>query len=149
MNERRNSLWSVLNKRIEIPPKQLRRFRNCFLSALVLLLIFGTYAVGCFDSKETQVNKWLKFHHLAQLPQSAANIMYYQWNGLFTGETYMRVELPSNDLAAFVDQSPGLSRGKKEIFNDPLSGHAVRTAAGEAMRKAILAHVEEMRKAGR
>ena len=39
--------------------------------------------------------------------------------------------------------------GKKEIFNDPPSGHAVRAAAGEAMRKAILAHVEGMRKARR
>jgi cephalosporin-C deacetylase len=39
--------------------------------------------------------------------------------------------------------------GKKEIFNDPPSDHRVSPKAGEAMRRAILAHVEEMKHAGR
>ncbi len=36
--------------------------------------------------------------------------------------------------------------GKKEIFNDVKSGHAISPKAGEAMRNAILAHVEAMKK---
>ena len=39
--------------------------------------------------------------------------------------------------------------GPKEIFNDPPSTHAVSAKAGDAMRNAILAHAEEMRKAAR
>ena len=35
---------------------------------------------------------------------------------------------------------------RKEIFNDPPSGHSVSPRAGEAMRKAIHQHVAEMRK---
>ena len=34
---------------------------------------------------------------------------------------------------------------KKEIFNDPPSGHRVSPEAGAAMNKAILAHAEAMR----
>ncbi len=37
--------------------------------------------------------------------------------------------------------------GPKEIFNDPVSTHAVLPKAGEAMRTAIMAHVEKMRRA--
>lgn len=37
--------------------------------------------------------------------------------------------------------------GRKEIFNDPPSPHTVSRPAGQAMRQAILAHVEEMKKA--
>ena len=92
--------------------------RQCFVSALALLLILGAYGAGCFDSKRTKVEKWLKFHHLAPLPHSATNLMYYQWNGLFTGETYMRIELSSNDILAFIADSPGLAQGKKEIFSE-------------------------------
>ena len=36
--------------------------------------------------------------------------------------------------------------GRKEIFNDVKSGHANTPKAGEAMRQAILAHVEAMKK---
>ncbi len=36
--------------------------------------------------------------------------------------------------------------GKKQIFNDPPSSHAVSAKAGDAMRQAILAHVEAMAK---
>jgi cephalosporin-C deacetylase-like acetyl esterase len=35
--------------------------------------------------------------------------------------------------------------GKKQIFNDPPSTHAVSAKAAEAMRQAILTHLEEMR----
>lgn len=37
--------------------------------------------------------------------------------------------------------------GPKQIFNDPPSTHAVLPKAGEAMRAAIMAHVEKMRRA--
>lgn len=36
--------------------------------------------------------------------------------------------------------------GRKEIFNDPAGTHAVSSKAGDAMRQAILSHVEEMKK---
>ena len=35
--------------------------------------------------------------------------------------------------------------GRKQIFNDPPSTHAVSARAGEAMRRAILAHVEDQK----
>lgn len=35
--------------------------------------------------------------------------------------------------------------GRKQIFNDPPSTHRISPQAGEAMRKAILAHAEEMK----
>ena len=37
-------------------------------------------------------------------------------------------------------------KGRKEIFNDPPSTHAVSARAGQAMRNAILRHVEAMKK---
>jgi len=37
-------------------------------------------------------------------------------------------------------------KGEKEIFNDPTSTHKVSAGAGEAMRNAILRHVETMKK---
>jgi cephalosporin-C deacetylase-like acetyl esterase len=37
-------------------------------------------------------------------------------------------------------------KGKKDIFNDPPSVHRVSPGAGEAMRNAILRHVETMKK---
>jgi cephalosporin-C deacetylase len=38
-------------------------------------------------------------------------------------------------------------KGRKEIFNDPPSVHKVSPDAGSAIRKAILWHVEAMKKA--
>jgi len=43
--------------------------------------------------------------------------MYYQWNGLFTGETYIKFRMPGNDLATFITNSTiGLSQGKSDAF---------------------------------
>jgi cephalosporin-C deacetylase len=36
--------------------------------------------------------------------------------------------------------------GTKQIFNDPPATHAVSAKANEAMRQAIMAHVEAMKK---
>jgi hypothetical protein len=119
MNTGQNNVPPVLK-----PPIWKRRiyfqFKHVFfsfISAFFLIVLLALYEAGCFDSTRTKVNEWLKFHQLAQLPTSAANVMYYQWNGLFTGETYIKFQLPSTTLAKFItDSQAGLSQGKSDVF---------------------------------
>ena len=56
--------------------------------------------------------------HLSSLPASATNISYFQWNGLFTGETYAKFELSAMDMEAFISTSPSLqSTPPKETYD--------------------------------
>jgi hypothetical protein len=71
---------------------------------------------GHFSSNRASIKEWLEFHELSSLPQSATNILYDQWNGVFTGETYIKLQLRSNDVTAFIASSPGLSHGRLETF---------------------------------
>ncbi|HZL13000.1 MAG TPA: hypothetical protein VFC85_02550 [Verrucomicrobiae bacterium] len=115
MNAGQNNVPPILK-----PPvwnRQIKICSKCVLSLFVSLVLIALYGAGCFDSNRTKINEWLKFHQLAQLPQSATNVMYHQWNGIFTGETYIRFQMPSNDLAMFITNSlGGLSQGKSDIF---------------------------------
>ena len=97
---------------------------KCFLYlAIVAIAVVGFGRVwrhGVPASAETQV-RYLLAHagqsDFAPLPRSATNFAYYQWNGLFTGETYARVQMSSNDLKSFITNSWELSATKpKEIF---------------------------------
>jgi cephalosporin-C deacetylase len=60
--------------------------------------------------------------------------------GIFT-VGFIDTTCPPTSVYAAFNALPG----KKEIFNDPPSTHAVSAKAGDAMRKAILKHVEEMK----
>src|SRR5688572_29670715 len=109
MVENQKGLWKFLSYRIDIPLKCVRYLRNASICLFAIFLVLGLYS--CFGpiNPSIETNKWLEFHRLAQLPKSVTNVLYYQWNGIFTGETYIRVGLSSNDLATFVTNSPGLS----------------------------------------
>lgn len=54
---------------------------------------------------------------LSPLPHSATNVMYYQWNGLFTGEAYAKFELSESDLRLFLSNSPALQGINPKVYN--------------------------------
>jgi len=93
-----------------------RHFFLVFASIFFLFVFFVAWVGGCFSSNRGRINEWLEFHELSSLPKSATNVMYYQWNGIFTGETYIKVQMESNDVSAFIANSPGLLQGKSETF---------------------------------
>ena len=106
-----------LNRLLTRPVRLPKRYLFLvFASIFFLLVFFVAGAGGCLSSNRKRINQWLEFHELSSLPKMATNIMYYQWNGLFTGETYIKVQMESNDVTAFIANSPGLSQGKSEIF---------------------------------
>jgi hypothetical protein len=84
-----------------------------------MLAAFGLLiGVGCSSSSESEVPKLLAKAKLSPLPPSATNVAYYQWNGLFTGETYAKFELSPSDLRAFVSNSPSLQGIKpKKVYD--------------------------------
>ena len=46
---------------------------------------------------------------LGPLPVGATNVLFHRWSGPFTGETWLRFELPPGDLAKFIAHSPALA----------------------------------------
>jgi len=116
MREEQYGLLRLLNRRIEIQPKHVHYFRNVSISLLASLVLLAVYGAGCFDSTRTKVDERIAWLKLAPLPPSATNIAYRQWSGLFTGEIYIKIQMATNDLAAFIANSPGLAQGKVEFF---------------------------------
>jgi len=87
-------------------------------SILVLATVTLALVSGCSSSSKSEVPKLLAKAKLSPLPPSATNVRYFQWNGLFTGETYVKFELSPSDLYAFVSNSPCLQGVKpKKIYN--------------------------------
>ena len=83
--------------------------KHSTFSAAVLAGLLGlTLLAGCWASARTKVEQMLSRAKLSPLPASASNVMYYQWNGLFTGETYAKFELSGSDLRLFLSNSPAL-----------------------------------------
>ena len=103
-----------------------------------------------------RVNGWPHFlpnPPAAPTPQVVAAVRYYDAMNFAT-----RTKAAGILTVGFIDTTcPPTSvyaaynalAGGKHIFNDPPSTHAVSPQAGDAMRNAILAHVEEQRKAAR
>lgn len=119
MNEDENNLPPTLKPAVEKQQIKIRfkRFLYLAFGLCGLLVLLIAYGVGSFDSDKTKIDDWLKFHHLALLPATATNLRYYQWNGLFTGETYIKFQLPGNELTLFLSNSAtGLSQGKADTF---------------------------------
>src|SRR5579863_6701437 len=95
---------------------QIRRIKwTAGISGLILCL---TILAGCWASSRTKVGWLLAKAKLSALPPSATNVAYYQWNGLFTGETYAKFELSPADLLAFVSSSPSLQGIKPQKVYD-------------------------------
>lgn len=69
---------------------------------IALLFQFGS------GSTRVKIERMLAHARLAPLPSSTTNLAYYQWNRFFTGETLARFELASQDLQAFLTNSPVL-----------------------------------------
>ena len=87
--------------------------------AVVVAIVFtvvGSWVSGCFDSDQTKVRFLLHEMRLGRLPLSATNLGYYSWSGLFTGETYVKIQMSSNDLVTFVKNSPLLAECREEVF---------------------------------
>ena len=80
--------------------------RATAIQSIIILTVSLTIGAGC--SAKSEVSKLLAKAKLSPLPPSATNVYYYQWNGIFTGETYARFELSPSDLRAFVSNSPSL-----------------------------------------
>src|SRR6266496_361125 len=91
----------------------MKRIRNI----LILVTIAVAVAAGCSSSSKSEVRKLLAEANLSPLPPSATNVAYYQWNLLFTGETYAKFELSPSDLRAFVSNSPSLQGIKPKIYD--------------------------------
>ncbi|HEY6169769.1 MAG TPA: acetylxylan esterase [Verrucomicrobiae bacterium] len=108
---------------------------------------------GCDHTgfKSGRINGWPKFIATGENPPPNVieAVRYYDAMNFAT-----RTKAPGIVTVGFIDTTCPPSSvyaaynvltTKKEIFNDPPSGHKVSTGAGEAMRKAILAHVVEMK----
>jgi hypothetical protein len=87
-------------------------------SILVVAATTLSIGTGCSSSSKSEVPKLLAEAKLSPLPPSATNVAYYQWNGLFTGETYAKFELSPGDLRTFISNSPSLQGIEpKKIYN--------------------------------
>jgi hypothetical protein len=53
--------------------------------------------------------RFLKDSRLGSLPAGSKNVVFRGWSGPFTGETWIRFELPPDDIEAFVAASQALS----------------------------------------
>ncbi len=84
---------------------------------LILAALSVLITVGCSSSSKGEVPKLLARAKLSPLPPSATNVAYYQWNGLFTGETYAKFQLSPGDLRAFVSNSPSLQGIKPTVYD--------------------------------
>src|SRR5688572_18136077 len=86
------------------------------LGAVVWFLFL--YGTGHWDSPEKKLRNFLSDSKgLARLPDTITNVEFYQWNGLFTGETFARFEASEKDVRAFVEGSRELSIKPEDVFN--------------------------------
>lgn len=110
---------------------------------------------GCDHTgfKAGRINGWPKFIATGETPplNVVEAVRYYDAMNFAT-----RAKAPGIVTVGFIDATCPPSSvyaaynaltTKKEIFNDPPSGHAVSPKAGDAMRNAILAHAAETRSA--
>ena len=99
--------------------------------------------------KAGRINGWPKFIATGETPDdSIANAVRYYDAMNFAA----RIRIPGVMTVGFIDATcPPTSvyaafnavAAKKDIFNDPTSGHSVSSKAGESMRAAILSHVQQ------
>lgn len=99
--------------------------------------------------KAGRINGWPKFIATGETPDdSITNAVRYYDAMNFAA----RIRVPGVMTVGFIDATcPPTSvyaafnavAAKKEIFNDPPSGHSVSAKAGESMREAILSHVQQ------
>lgn len=90
---------------------------KCFLGVVIPVCLLGAWISGGFDSSRSKVQRRLGMMKLAPLPNSATNVLYHEWVGLFTGETHISFQIGSNDLATFQGNSPLLAECKVETFS--------------------------------
>ncbi len=91
--------------------------RSLFSAAILAGVLGLTLLAGCSASARSKVEQLLSEAKLSPLPTSATNVMYYRWNGLFTGETYAKFELSASELRAFLSNSPALHGIKPKIYD--------------------------------
>ena len=88
------------------------------IGSLLIAVTIWAISVGCSSSSPNEVAKLLAQAKLSPLPPSATNVGYYQWNGLFTGETYAKFEMSAADLRSFISNSPCLQIAQPEKVYD-------------------------------
>jgi hypothetical protein len=94
-----------------------RAKRSIYVAGTFALLLALSVMAGCWASATTDVKQLLSEARLSPLPATATNVEYYQWNGLFTGETYVKFELSAEDMRKFISNSPALSDIKPKIYD--------------------------------
>jgi len=95
-----------------------RAKRGLYAGVTIALLVGVSIIAGCWASPRKNVENMLFRAKLSPLCPSATNVSYYQWNGLFTGETYAKFEFNKSDLRAFISNSPALQVIQpKEIYD--------------------------------
>src|SRR5687767_8165533 len=94
-----------------------RTKRRTYVAVTLALLFTLSVMAGCWTSARTNVERLLSKAGLSPLPASATNVAYYQWNGLFTGETYGKFELDANDMGRFISNSPALQAINPEVYH--------------------------------
>lgn len=114
---RAGTLWRVVTIELGCWDSKRNRFKTSSTAVLAIVLWAGiTMELGCWDSQKTKVEKLLAEAKLSPLPKSASNIAYYQWNGLFTGETYAKFDLDAGDMSLFISNSPAVTNLKPTLF---------------------------------
>ncbi len=91
--------------------------------SLALLLVLSVMT-GYWASSRSEVERLLAEAKLSPLPPSVTNVSYYQWNGLFTGETYAMFELSPSDLRSFISNSLSLQGIQPKKIYDTNYQHA-------------------------
>ncbi len=97
-------------------PNRVKRRVYLAAASFTLLLALSIMA-GCWASDRAEVERLLAEAALSPLPPSATNVAYFQWNGLFTGETYAKFELSATDMRMFISNSPALRGIKLKTYD--------------------------------
>ncbi len=134
----------VLEKRPGNKPAR-GAIRLLTVAAGVIALVLVGYGVWrqTLGSDRARTQSILKWAGLGPLADSATNLMFHQWSGVFTGETYAKFRLSSEDLQKFILRASALTDWKCEVFTP---NHQLGAASEwDSSRKDVLDHTYILR----
>ncbi len=102
-------IWGILH-----PFIQKRIVWSGFLLAPSLVLA-GLMTYSMLPS--VRINSVLEAARLANLPESAHNVRYHQWSGIFTGESLLSFTADPEEIEEFLAASPSLQNAKITIYS--------------------------------
>ena len=104
--------------------QQQRRNRRIFYGCLILLLspYLAILGLRCYHRSlrgpTVKAPEILNAVNLAELPSSATDIKVHSWRKLFAGEDLLMFRASSQDIEAFVKDSPALKGVEPQEFSE-------------------------------